>query len=277
MNSIKTNLTKDDIISEIRLCLGADIKREYTFVLVEGEDDIKFCKKNLSKKVTLFASFSGKEGIKEIIQEHFNTNPRVIGIKDQDYEIAPEQGNIFCYDYCCMEMMLVKNEYAFNSIYEEFYSGELSSNELRYVLLKQLKYISFIRKNNEVQHLNLKINGISLSNAFDQLTKNIDNSTIISKLNDMNEHFFEINEDKLSQINAQYNTELDLEELLSITQGHDFITLFNIFCKRKRGSNVNDKTISSGLRCAYRKIDFMSTLLCSKLREHEDKYNLRIV
>lgn len=41
-NSIQSNLTKDDLIAEIRLTLGADFKREHTVIIVEGEDDISF-------------------------------------------------------------------------------------------------------------------------------------------------------------------------------------------------------------------------------------------
>ena len=41
INSIKTNLTKDSIISDIKLLLGADINKENVYVVVEGEDDIK--------------------------------------------------------------------------------------------------------------------------------------------------------------------------------------------------------------------------------------------
>lgn len=40
-NSIRDNLSKEDIISDILLCLGADIHRENIYLLVEGEDDIK--------------------------------------------------------------------------------------------------------------------------------------------------------------------------------------------------------------------------------------------
>ena len=52
-NSIQSNLTKDDLIAEIRLTLGADFKREHTVIIVEGEDDISFFNGKLSS-VSLF-------------------------------------------------------------------------------------------------------------------------------------------------------------------------------------------------------------------------------
>ena len=35
-NSIRSNLTKEDIISDITLCMGADIDRKNIYLLVEG-------------------------------------------------------------------------------------------------------------------------------------------------------------------------------------------------------------------------------------------------
>lgn len=36
-NSIRSNLTKEDIISDITLCMGADIDRKNIYLLVEGD------------------------------------------------------------------------------------------------------------------------------------------------------------------------------------------------------------------------------------------------
>lgn len=56
-NSIQSNLTKDDLIAEIRLTLGADFKREHTVIIVEGEDDISFFYGKLSSNVDIRESF----------------------------------------------------------------------------------------------------------------------------------------------------------------------------------------------------------------------------
>ena len=54
-NSIKANLTKDSIISDIKLLLGADINKENIYVVVEGDDDIKFLRRYLNSNVTIFS------------------------------------------------------------------------------------------------------------------------------------------------------------------------------------------------------------------------------
>lgn len=41
-NSIHSNLSKEDIIADIRLTLSADFEHAKTVVVVEGEDDVSF-------------------------------------------------------------------------------------------------------------------------------------------------------------------------------------------------------------------------------------------
>lgn len=84
-NSIKANLTKDSIISDIKLLLGADINKENIYVVVEGDDDIKFLRKYLNSNVTIYESFSGKNGVEKIVNSKIIFSSRVIGIRDKDY------------------------------------------------------------------------------------------------------------------------------------------------------------------------------------------------
>lgn len=275
-NSIMANLSKDDIISEIKLSLGSDVSRQFTFLIVEGDDDLKLLRNFVSEKVTIIESFSGKEGIKEIIQEHFITVPRVIGVGDRDYESSPIHSNIFYYDYCCMEMILIKSNEAFESICSEFYSGNLSPDELRDTLLKQLQYLSLIRKNNQLNRWDIRIEGINFKEAFDRINETILITKIISKLNEMNDDFFIANPDKQLQIDKENEINRNSEELLLITQGHDFLKLFAAFCYKAKGQ-ASDKTIARSLRCAYRKIDFIASTLYSELAIYESIHALKIV
>uniref|UniRef100_UPI004056AB40 DUF4435 domain-containing protein n=1 Tax=Agathobacter sp. TaxID=2021311 RepID=UPI004056AB40 len=149
-NSIRSNLTKDYIISDLRLSLSDDIYREKVFVVVEGEDDIKFLKSYLNNETTvLYESYDGKNGVSEIVKNFFSTDKRVIGIRDRDYLIYEESPKIFFYDNCCLEMMIVENEEVFNSIYNEFYKGEMQPMELLNKMLTELKILSIIRMYNE--------------------------------------------------------------------------------------------------------------------------------
>lgn len=184
---------------------------------------------------------------------------------------------IFYYDYSCMEMMFINSEEAFKSIYCEYYTWEYTIDELKNKLLLQLKYLSLIRKNNETKGWGIKIDGISLHNAFNNETKELDNGIIIKKLNDMNRNPFENDPDKQGFVDAEFGNYNNYEDLLGITQGHDFLTLFSIFCIRSHSRAASETNIASSLRCAYRKTDFRNTVLFSQLVEYENRNVLKIV
>lgn len=95
-NSIRSNLSKDSIISAIRLCKSADITHKNVYLIVEGADDIRFFKSNVSEKVNLFESFSGKVGVMDIVS-HFSAD-NVIGVCDRDYDSQDPSEPIFFYD-----------------------------------------------------------------------------------------------------------------------------------------------------------------------------------
>lgn len=276
-NSVRANLTKEDIISEIKLSMGADINKEITYLIVEGSDDIKFWKSILNESVIILESFSGKNGIKEIISEYFDNTPQVIGIRDKDYESTSVHHRIFYYDHCCMEMMFISKIDVFTSIYSEYFEDNIPVDELRARMLHQLRGLSYIRKLNETKGWGIKIDGISLNNAFNTETKELITDMILTTLNVMNRNFFDNNPEQKQSIINLMSEEIEFNELLNITQGHDFLRLFSIYCMKQRGRSASDLNISSSLRCAYRNSDFEDTILYSKLTEHENIYGLKIV
>lgn len=277
MNSIRDNLTKEEIISDIRLSLSHDIMHERTFLVVEGKDDLKFWKKFKSNKVTVFESFSGKNGIKEIVVDIFHNNKRVVGIRDRDYDSISASENVLYYDLCCLEIMMISNDKVVKEILNEYYLGELNLRELIELLLKQLKYISLMRRFSSRENLKLKFTGISLNNAFDKENKKIIYDELLNQINKQNKDYFNKNIDKLQEFNDEIREELSSEQLLNITQGHDFLTLFAIHCNLYTNKDINDTNLSSSLRCSYRKDEFAETNLYSKIKKYELDNNLEII
>ena len=70
-NSIRENLDKGDIISEISLTIDYPNGKDIKCVVVEGIDDIRALRKFFLSDVLLFESFSGKDGLCEIV-DYFN-------------------------------------------------------------------------------------------------------------------------------------------------------------------------------------------------------------
>lgn len=269
-NSIKSNLTKEDIISDIKLSLGADIHRSEVYIIVEGEDDIKFLRSELKidENVYLYESFDGKNGVEEIVGIEFASNNRVIGIRDRDYsKLRMSENSIFVYDNCCMEMMFIENDLAFNKIYCEFYNGTMQFDQLRNHLLNELSFLSCVRKLNEENCWELLLRHLSISNVFDKKTNKICNKKLFESIKRVNDN--KIDELKNKLIEKETSKERTIDELYQITRGHDFANLFATICNLHKSKSISGKTVEECLRCAYTHIEFKNSKLYEALNVYQ--------
>jgi hypothetical protein len=85
-------------------------------------------------------------------------------VRDRDYEQITHL-HIFCYDFSCLEMMLISNDNTFKQVYSEYYNDSYTFYELRGLILVHLKFLSLIRKHNEIRSLGIKIRGLSIHNT----------------------------------------------------------------------------------------------------------------
>lgn len=272
-NSIKSNLTKDYIISDLRLSLSDDIYRKKVFIVVEGEDDIKFLKSCFNADTTvLYESYDGKTGVSEIVKNFFPDDKRVIGIRDKDYLSYEESPKIFFYDNCCLEMMIIENEEAFNSIYNEFYKGEMRSMELLNKMLTELRFLSIIRMFNENFQWEIKLRALSINKIFIPDTYSIDHYKVVNELNKISNNI--IDDNKLGMISEYGNQVQTVQDLLNITQGHDFSSLFAAICNIHTNKGIASKKVEMVLRCAYRNEDFQETRLYSSLLTYQENLGI---
>lgn len=274
-NSIRANISKEDIISEVRLTLGADIKKEKIILLLEGEDDIKVMAKLVNSNVELIESFSGKEGVKEIIGSYFTDNFRLMGIVDKDYEIIPTSPKIFFYDHCCLEMMILSYKELFESIYYEYYDFvKESSGELREILLRNIRHISILRKYNHKNSLELIFRGMKITNILDENELSVNKLLEEIKKRKTKDIDFE---NLKSMLTNEISREWDFKQLLDITQGHDFIGIFQYYCKKNKGKEPNKDNIASSLRCVLNMDYFKKTDLFKNLIVYQTNNKLKLI
>lgn len=264
-NSIKSNLTKDTIISDIKLLLGADILKKDAYIVVEGDDDIKFFRKFCKDNVIIYESFSGKNGVEDIVNSEEIRNSSVIGIRDKDYCRNDKRDRIFFYDRCCLEMMIIGFDESFESIYYEFYNGEIIAEELKKHILTELYKVSIIRKYNEECSKGINFNGLSFSNLIDNEDK-LDEERFIEAIKKLNpKKSFDFISDMVDLKSVTLN------DLLNITNGHDFISFFKTLCdKTCKNECVNDKQINSVLRGSFNNELLKKTTLYQNINKYFD-------
>lgn len=282
-NSILHCIKKERLISQVRARLSADIARKEVFVVVEGESDVAFFKAKAASNTTLVPTM-GKSRADEVVG-HFTEN-RVIGICDRDYQQIQGTQRIFYYDYCNLEMMLIANDDAMCQITGEFYRGTLTFKELREKILCELKWLSVFRKYRD-EHLpadkdkqkewNVNFKEISIPNMID--INGVFQQTIAEQEVDAHsDGFIQSHPAEYQQILQQYNVTSDqLQNLLLITQGHDFVKAFEYFCGAVSSPAPRKGAVEHSLRCAYRMSDFQQTALYSDLKAYERSTNLSIL
>lgn len=262
MDSIRQHLTKDEMIAEIKMMLSADIVNKYQFLLVEGQDDITFFEGKTTNNVWIYESYSGKDGVYEIV--NFFDIDSVIGICDRDYDKKAHK-NIYYYDYANLEMMLLSNNKSFESFVNANYHGTLKCIKLRETIFDNLKFLSLLRKKSFENHLNICFRGLSFTECFKENTFN--NSVLIKQISDRNKNLALNYRKLLIEIRNTCDDNIDINTYFSITQGHDFLCCFQLYCNqnRIRKKSVNIETLIISLISSYHFSYFKETNLYNSL------------
>lgn len=271
-NSIRTNLKREDIISEIRLLCGEDYDKVKTFVIVEGDDDLKFIQNKFNDNTYGFESFSGCDGVEEIVN-YFQSDKRIIGIRDKDYSsLTSGENKIFLYDYHSLEIMLAMNDESFESICSEFYCGNENVFDLRNKVFQKLKYISCFREKNLSEGWELITENISIDELY-RKSKLDCKEDIIKEINRPSKNNYDSEKQSIVEEHYHFVTDLKL-----ITRGHDFSELFKVICNTSGiEKNIKSKDVELGLRTSFTKESFKRTNLFKSLSEYEKSYGLNFL
>lgn len=274
-NSIRTNLTPYSVQNEIRLLLSVPQNKFTTIILFEGINDIKlFASLVDDTRTCLVESYCGKTGIKNVL-EKFNSDYRVIGIADRDYETKVTPKLFFC-DYCNAEMMVASNDSSLKYTMFQVTSQWLDIPNLRTCVLNKLFYLSVIRKLNEELCWGISFEKVPLN----KLIGCSDLAYVVKIINAKNADN-QLNNTKIALIQAEI-IKLSGENLLYYTNGHDFRKAFLkelkiLYPNTNSVTHLNEGELYSFIRMGYQKTHFKKSKLYSELINYQTKYNLNIV
>ena len=277
-NSITGNLTKEDVIADIRMTLSADFELKKCILVVEGDDDIDFFRGKTKENVELLQSYSGKTGVEEIVASF--SDKRIIGIRDKDYDEISEDIRMFYYDYCCLEMMLISNATAFSSFFHGYYKGSRQPLSVRNEIIEDLKFLSLFRKLSSEKSWNINFSGLSLNKIIDDSCSKIKMDKLLKEIEKRNSEYSVVDSNHFSEINSRLQEYSTIEALLSITQGHDFMDYFHKLCLIEAGPKwkapkARDLLVS--LICSYRPNEFHETNLYNSICNYEVSNGMSIL
>lgn len=267
MDSIRENITKEDMVVTIEAELNADIYGRLCVLLVEGSSDIKFAQRVFNKDVACYESFSGKGGLEELIEAPELQNHRVIAVRDKDYcDVNELPDRMFIYDTSCLELMLLKNKEVVTGIYCTYYDGSYEKEKMVQNALRKLAPCSIMRKKNEEQKL-----GISFKKAgFGDLIKS-------EEIFELDQYFERLRvSDLLAAECKAESLSVEDEQLYDITNGHDICVFLGEILKNA-GKKLGEAGVRNALLSNFRKSDFMDTRLYGVIKSYQSEYGLRYV
>ena len=271
-NSIRTNLNKESIISEIRLFRSADSQHQFTHIVVEGTDDIRFLQYNVSKQVNLYESFSGKLGVLEIVNS-FNSAD-VIGICDRDYDSNDPPAHIFYYDYSCLETMMLSSFDSFEKMCTTLYLHITNAQQIYHNMFFQIRWLGALRKINYQNRLGISFLCIAMPEVFDKSKKVLNLPKMISCIRLANRDIFSSNPQIIRLAGMEVKKILNTEDNLWISNGHDALQMLQCLCETAQSPRYNENVIRTSLILSY---DFRSSTLFSLLMHYQTENNLKIV
>jgi hypothetical protein len=250
VKTVKAAMYTNDIIGEIILTLNTPLYSRV--IVVEGKFDKKLFEK-FCDSTTAIVPTGNKSGVIDSINTFPKSEPRrekVIGICDADYDEPINNRRLFYYDYCNAEMMICSNESSRQKLFEN-----APENVGLYNLLSELKLRSCLRKLSIEKNLNLNIKKYRI----------IDYHNVYNSDNIWDTEFFSDYKSEIVELSRKYETE---EQLLYITQGHDFRQLLEIFIKKKAHQDTSRKDMDEIFISAFGKDEFRATRLYGKIMNY---------
>lgn len=270
----KQDITYQDKLNELRLDISHPNNVGISFVLLEGESDIRLFRKLFDLDNCKVETVpGGKFKLEECVGELVNVYPLIIGIRDADFIHLEDQTyskrNLFLTDYHDMEMYLISEDEVFSALIFEYTSHTRDKHqEVRNNIMKSIEQIGLLKWLSDKENLEYKFEAgfqdlISFTNLEIDLTQYF--SRVLSKSPDAKLLDISI---VLEKLNAIKRTNPDSFQLCN---GHDFMKALAQYVREKgEGRSLSDEIISSSFRMTFTAAHFQKTTLFNETKSWAD-------
>ncbi len=275
-------ITYEDKIGEIIMVARHPQSKNNVFVLVEGEDDIKFFGKFLNDSCKIEPIPGGVSRLETSLQTIPNHVRKInlIGIRDADFmhieSKTPTFPNLFLTDTHDTETMMMASDETFKNILHEFLpKTTISTSQLRQQILKCVEFLGYLRWYNNINDLELNFKGIGLDKLIDYTSFTINETHLVKDVLNRSPNAKVKDETQiLNEVNILTQT---FHNLFQICNGHDVVKVFAAFLTNSnKGSGVNDTRIASQLRTGFNLDNFKKTNLYKNLTDYSLNEGIKI-
>ncbi|WP_339875659.1 hypothetical protein [uncultured Algoriphagus sp.] len=276
----KSDISYQEKLNELRLDISHPNSKGLSFILLEGETDIRLFRKLFNLNNCKVENIPGGNiKLEECVQNLVNIYPLIIGIRDADFiRINKSEyllNNMFLTDLHDIEITILNFEPILNAIVFE-YSNIKKDNHLiiKNEFIETIKHISFLKLLNDKDNLEL-----NFSSGFQDLisfsNKKIDFEQYLNRVIAKSPNAVIKDKDKLKEmIILIENSEPDL---LQITNGHDLLNSFaKYFREEEKRNGVKGENLEATLRMLFNIDFFKHTNLYQKLNDWQNQNNVEI-
>lgn len=275
----KQDITYQDKLNELKLDISHPNNNGITFVLVEGESDIRLFRKFFKLESCKVENIpGGKFKLEECVKDLIEKYSLLIGIRDADFIHLEGRGysepNMFLTDFHDMEMILISEEDVFSALlFEHTVISKDKHNEVRNNLIAAIKQVGHLKLLNDRENIEYKFEPsfkdlISFSNLEIDLQQYF--MRILSKSPNAKITDIKIVEEKINALNGE------CFDGFQLTNGHDFIKALSKYLNESSGRTVGEGEIASSLRISYNIDHFKKTKLFFNSKMWADKMNCDI-
>jgi hypothetical protein len=272
--SVKNSVDENSKITEIRLSWRSEIGANKLWVMVEGQDDHKFYRRFFNDNVEVSYCCgakigNGKIALEKVVEVLRKESNNIIGIRDADFMRLSDidsPKNIFLTDFHDLEMTIIKNNDALNSAFCE-HLMENHKDSIIDTVLKNAKYLGYIRWYNEINNCELNFKGLKFGYFYKDNNLNIVIQELIDKINERSLN-------KKGQITIEIMEDFiknhEVKDLFHLINGHDVVSLISLHI-----NGVTPKGFESSLRLAFSRQHFEGLELYSEIKRFGDANNFK--
>ncbi len=278
----KVDVTYIEKLNELRLEISHPNNNGETFVLLEGDTDVRLYRKLFDLSRCKVESVpGGNEKLEECVREIATLYTLIFGIRDADFHHLESSSysidGMMLTDYHDMEMGLIKNNEVWHSIMSEYGTRNNSEYDLtRKEILQLLEAISLLKWLNWRERLSLNFKGVGFSGCLDLNNWTVDFAQFFDRI---------VAKSPETPVCTLTDVSLKLDELevqdadpYQLVNGHDFLNVLAAYFKKLgRGTAINAELLSSAIRIAYRPELFASTKLCAQILEWQANNGVSIL